>query len=93
MRFLLLSVILCLALVLTASSPMDLDFWLRNRPTQFRLSRSARTKGGEPGVKGISPPPPKLSVRKGEYICGNKVCKLMPGVIPEGCNGICQYPV
>ncbi|XP_022119703.2 uncharacterized protein LOC110996377 [Pieris rapae] len=50
-------------------------------------------KENVPGIKGNSRPPPNISLRKGEYMCGNKVCKLRPGEIPKGCNGICQYRV
>ncbi|XP_014365443.2 uncharacterized protein LOC106716438 [Papilio machaon] len=36
---------------------------------------------------------PELNLRKGEYMCSGRVCKLRPGEIPPGCNGVCQYPV
>uniref|UniRef100_A0A2A4JQC1 Uncharacterized protein n=1 Tax=Heliothis virescens TaxID=7102 RepID=A0A2A4JQC1_HELVI len=50
------------------------------------------------GVKGrrpaTAPPIPlEMKLRKGEYVCGNKICKLEPGVVPKGCNGECQYRI
>nr|NP_001299222.1 uncharacterized protein LOC106116221 precursor [Papilio xuthus]BAM18670.1 unknown secreted protein [Papilio xuthus] len=36
---------------------------------------------------------PELNLRKGEYMCSGRVCKLQPGEVPRGCNGVCQYPV
>ncbi|CAK1543646.1 unnamed protein product [Leptosia nina] len=50
-------------------------------------------KGQIPGIKGNPRPPPQISLRKGEYVCGDKICKLRPGEIPKGCNGICQYRI
>ncbi|CAK1590744.1 unnamed protein product [Parnassius mnemosyne] len=42
---------------------------------------------------GSAPSSLEMKVKKGEYVCGDKICKLKPGEIPKGCNGICQYPI
>ncbi|OWR41696.1 hypothetical protein KGM_213353 [Danaus plexippus plexippus] len=92
MRTPLLLAALLLACVLVCSSPIDPKRILINRPREHDVfKRSDQVKGGKPGVKGYEPPMPAL--RKGEFMCGNRVCRLKPGQIPPGCNGACQYRV
>ncbi|XP_063369724.1 uncharacterized protein LOC134658051 [Cydia amplana] len=65
-------------------------------PTKFEmdteLQRPPRTPQFIKGQKGTRVPDP-LNLRKGEYICGNKICSLKPGEIPPNCGGVCQYKV
>ncbi|KAF9807034.1 hypothetical protein SFRURICE_011178 [Spodoptera frugiperda] len=108
MKITLLLVAVCLAvsLVSAVSIKSDRRHVLINKPKidEFgsRAKRSpwpwARPGGVKGGVKGYNPadaPPSELEmkVRKGEYVCGNRICKLEPGVEPVGCNGICQYAI
>ncbi|XP_069355914.1 uncharacterized protein [Maniola hyperantus] len=96
-----------LVLVMVSSSPLDhrpdivspIEYYAAPpRPTPPRPTPRPPSPlaGGWSDVKGYPSPPPVTvypSVRKGEYVCGNKICKLTPGVVPKGCNGICQYPI
>ncbi|KAL0861246.1 hypothetical protein ABMA27_008809 [Loxostege sticticalis] len=82
---------------LGCATPIDPKRQLVNRPPvplHLRARRSPQeVKGGSP-IKGRVPLTRlELTLRKGEYICGNSVCKLQPGQIPKGCNGVCQYPL
>ncbi|XP_050355985.1 uncharacterized protein LOC126777130 [Nymphalis io] len=93
MRSLLLFAAILLMSMLVYSTLINPKRLLINRPKEhYVLKRSAQVKGAKPGVKGYNPPPP-VDLRKGEFMCGNRVCKLKPGEIPKGCNGICQYPL
>ncbi|CAH2056926.1 unnamed protein product, partial [Iphiclides podalirius] len=60
-------------------------------------SRIRRSAEGLP-AKGHTQAPRALSqlemnLKKGEYVCGNRICKLRPGEVPPNCNGVCQYPI
>ncbi|XP_047540201.1 uncharacterized protein LOC125073422 [Vanessa atalanta] len=93
MRSLILFAVVFLMTVFVYSSPINPKRLLINRPKEHDIfKRSAQVKGAKPGTKGYNPPPP-VDLRKGEFMCGNSVCKLKPGEIPKGCNGICQYPL
>ncbi|XP_045761939.1 uncharacterized protein LOC123865135 [Maniola jurtina] len=78
--------------VMVSSSPVD------HRPSipppPYYPKPPSPLEGGRPDVKGYPHQKPLYpTVRKGEYVCGDKICKLTPGVEPPGCNGICQYPL
>ncbi|XP_013201022.2 uncharacterized protein LOC106143467 [Amyelois transitella] len=46
-------------------------------------------KGGVKGARTTLRP-----LKKGEYVCGNRICQLRPGEVPRGCEGgECQYNV
>ncbi|XP_063542124.1 uncharacterized protein LOC134750823 [Cydia strobilella] len=66
-------------------------------PARFEIDtelyRPPRTPQFIKGQKGTRVPDP-LNLRKGEYICGNKICSLKPGEIPHNCGGgLCQYKI
>ncbi|CAH2229369.1 jg21776 [Pararge aegeria aegeria] len=90
--FIILVTIFLVSLMVTAT-PIDRHHKEAGTPPSDRHvhPRFQPTKGGRPVHKDY--PTPRLNVRKGEYICGNRVCKLKPGEVPEGCNGMCQYPI
>ncbi|XP_063833493.1 uncharacterized protein LOC135082634 [Ostrinia nubilalis] len=99
MRTLLIFLSVLLLAWLGHATPINPARRLVNRPTEAgdlypRARRSPQdVKGGSP-IKGrvlLTRTQPAL--RKGEYICGGRVCKLQPGEVPKGCNGICQYPI
>ncbi|XP_045455821.1 uncharacterized protein LOC123665576 [Melitaea cinxia] len=93
MRSLILLFTVFLMSLLVCTTAINPKRVLINRPTErYLFKRSAQLKGAKPDVKG-NHHVPSLNLRKGEYICGNKVCKLQPGVVPKNCNGVCQYPV
>ncbi|XP_041989083.1 uncharacterized protein LOC121740451 [Aricia agestis] len=89
MRTLLLLALGAVLLAAAASSPVG--------PFADVTSRVYRSQGKTQAnnVKGRDfpppPPPAALNLRKGEYMCGDRVCRLQPGQVPEGCNGMCQY--
>ncbi|XP_052743517.1 uncharacterized protein LOC112057236 [Bicyclus anynana] len=91
MKSFMLLIAMFMAVVMVCSSPIDHPQSYDNTP---EVHRHLPVKGGRPAYKG---PPPlsnlHLNLRKGEYVCGNKVCRLQPGEIPKGCNGVCQYAV
>ncbi|KAM3956644.1 uncharacterized protein ACR2FA_009421 [Aphomia sociella] len=94
MKTLIFIVVLLVVTWLGSTSPINPKRRLINRPIDiFRHKRSSQyVKGGRPDVKGghHSTTPPAL--RKGEYVCGDRICKLRPGEIPRNCNG-CQYRI
>ncbi|CAB3229305.1 unnamed protein product [Arctia plantaginis] len=101
MKFALLLVAICMVLCLASGIENNTGRRLVNRP-KFDIYGHRQKRSAVEGVKGgvrVHPlfefprRKPDLSVRKGEYICGNKVCKLEPGVVPKNCNGMCQYPI
>ncbi|XP_059055845.1 uncharacterized protein LOC131849746 [Achroia grisella] len=82
-----------------SASPINPKRRLINRPTvdiypKHRQRRAPQdVKGGNRiGVKGDRTPP-TLHPRKGEYVCGDRMCKLKPGEIPKNCNGVCQFRI
>ncbi|XP_022818521.1 uncharacterized protein LOC111350996 [Spodoptera litura] len=105
MKITLLLIAVCLAVCLASAASISSDrrHVLINKPKidEFgpRAKRSpwpwARPGGGVKGYRPAEAPPSELQkkVRKGEFVCGNKICKLEPGVEPAGCNGLCQYPI
>ncbi|KAJ0171268.1 hypothetical protein K1T71_012818 [Dendrolimus kikuchii] len=95
-----------ISLWLASSSPIDPNRWMINRPDPKKTRRDLddelvryRRLASRYGVKEGSRSGPSIdelskNLRKGEYICGNKVCKLKPGEIPKQCpKGLCQYPI
>ncbi|KAJ8710411.1 hypothetical protein PYW07_009777 [Mythimna separata] len=69
-------------------------FGPRLKRTPWPLMRDGWVKGGVKGRPVEAPPSSlEMNLRKGEYVCEGRVCKLVPGVEPKGCNGVCQYPV
>ncbi|XP_063897412.1 uncharacterized protein LOC110376643 [Helicoverpa armigera] len=102
MKITLILVLLCLACISSAiRQRSDRRQILINRPRIDAFgAREKRAPWPRPqdGVKGrrpaTAPPIPlEMKLRKGEYVCGNKICKLEPGVVPKGCNGDCQYRI
>ncbi|XP_049880263.1 uncharacterized protein LOC126376741 [Pectinophora gossypiella] len=98
MRVLILIALVALACAVS-SSPIDRKRQLINRPPKdLMLLRTIRSEDHVKGyrrrfqVKGGTQKP-ELSLRKGEYMCGDRVCRLGPGEMPPGCNGVCQYPI
>ncbi|XP_038218381.1 uncharacterized protein LOC119836978 [Zerene cesonia] len=80
------TVLLLIALVVLASAaPRDYE----THPAYVARRSPQYTKGQTPAVRGGNTS--STSLRKGEYMCGDKICKLQPGEIPKGCNGMCQY--
>ncbi|RVE53463.1 hypothetical protein evm_001833 [Chilo suppressalis] len=98
MRLLTLLLSVLVAACLVSSTPINPSRILINHPTDGPYSRARRSPQY---VKQLVPTynrrqyvASKLetNLRKGEYVCGNKVCRLKPGVPPANCDG-CQYPL
>ncbi|KAJ8710495.1 hypothetical protein PYW08_009010 [Mythimna loreyi] len=69
------------------------EFGPRSRRAAWPLTRADGVKGGVQARRSkVRPSSLETNLRKGEYICEGKVCKLAPGEKPEGCD-FCQYPV
>ncbi|XP_045505051.1 uncharacterized protein LOC123701614 isoform X4 [Colias croceus] len=84
--------------VLASAAPRDYE----THPANVARRSPQYTKGKIPVRAGYAPKAAvegsigntaNPSLRKGEYMCGDKICKLQPGEIPKGCNGMCQYKV
>ncbi|XP_026728562.1 uncharacterized protein LOC113494431 isoform X2 [Trichoplusia ni] len=92
---LLLAACCALALATPIQTQREKQDVLVNRP-RFDALGTKQKRDMIGGVKGGMPPRPiplEYQVTKGEYVCGDKICKLTPGVEPPGCNGMCQYPL
>nr|XP_004926040.2 uncharacterized protein LOC101739782 isoform X1 [Bombyx mori] len=99
MKLMLFAAVLCVILWLGASVPINMERRLVNRPPRdevMGLSRPKRHQINAP-IKGRQSPHRRGGIehmlRKGEYVCGDKICRLKPGEEPAGCNGICQFPI
>ncbi|KAL4702921.1 hypothetical protein ACJJTC_005149 [Scirpophaga incertulas] len=93
-----LVLLLLLALGLSYATPIDSKRWLINHHEIFRDRRSPQyTKGNapaktQPKLGRVPLTKMELSLRKGEYICGDRICKLQPGEVPKHCVH-CQYRI
>nr|NP_001298467.1 uncharacterized protein LOC106102885 precursor [Papilio polytes]BAM19281.1 unknown secreted protein [Papilio polytes] len=81
-------------------TPIDRDDTFRSLEQRLLVRRSSHAQD----VKGRKTLPhhnpqattksrPEVNLRKGEYMCSGRACRLRPGEVPRGCNGVCQYPV
>ncbi|XP_053618649.1 uncharacterized protein LOC128680021 [Plodia interpunctella] len=81
----LITLITLLALVVAVTARTDEK---RRAQSMYRMTDPPRLGG----VKGG--PTTHRPLRKGEYVCGTRICKLRPGEIPKGCEGgECQYNI
>ncbi|XP_073962349.1 uncharacterized protein [Choristoneura fumiferana] len=84
--------VLCLLVLLAVSCYSSPVPERSDYSADFQLFRARRTPQFVKGQK-TTRAPIHLNLRKGEYICGNKICSLRPGEVPPNCGGVCQYKV
>ncbi|XP_075985400.1 uncharacterized protein LOC142982664 [Anticarsia gemmatalis] len=97
MKFALLFLAILAVICLTSAIENRTDRKLINRP-KIDIYGYRPKRAPQGGVKvhplfNFRPTTTAPSLKKGEYMCGKKVCKLPPGVEPKNCNGECQYPI
>ncbi|XP_031767939.2 uncharacterized protein LOC116413367 [Galleria mellonella] len=97
MRTLIFVLLVLVVAWMGSTSPIDPKRQLINRPKVDIYHRQRRSpqdvKGGSRNAVKGGHTPPTIHPRKGEYVCGDKMCKLKPGEVPKNCNGVCQYRV